>query len=124
MNSIGGQLRYEILSKTPVGPDTVQFVVYSPEIARSFRPGQFVMLKHNEGTAERIPLSVADYSAANGTITLIVVAVGRTSREITQEYKAGDRFFSLLGPLGTPLEIEKLSGAFLAVGGGFGAGAL
>jgi glutamate synthase (NADPH/NADH) small chain len=115
---------YEILSKNEIAPNTVVFRVHCPHVARSFRPGQFLILKHNASTAERIPLSVADFSPDEGTLTLVVMAVGRTSTEIVQNYGVGDTFFSILGPLGISVGIEKLSGAFLAVGGGFGAGAL
>jgi NAD(P)H-flavin reductase len=92
---------YEILSKKEIAPDTVQFLVRCPHVARAFQPGQFIMLKHNATTAERIPLSVTDYSVTDGTITTLVVAVGRTSKEIVQNYTTGDCFFSVLGPLGT-----------------------
>ena len=72
---------YEILSKTEIAPNTVEFRVHCPHVARSFRPGQFLILKHNASTAERIPLSVADFSPDEGTLTLVVMAVGRTSTE-------------------------------------------
>ena len=83
------KMGYEILERNQIAPDTVQFRIHCPHIARAFRPGQFLMLKHNASTAERIPLSVADYSAAEGTITIVVMAVGRTSTEIVRDYKAG-----------------------------------
>jgi glutamate synthase (NADPH) small chain len=117
-------MSYEILSKKEIALDTAQFLIRCPHVARSFRPGQFIMLKHNATTAERIPLSVTDYSVTDGTITTVVVAVGRTSREIVRNYNTGDCFFSVLGPLGTPVEPEELPGVFVAIGGGFGAGAL
>lgn len=118
------QMPYKIRSKECIAPKTFKFVIECAHVARSFKPGQFVMLKHDAGSSERIPLSVADVSASEGSITLIIVAVGRTSTEVTEWYKAGDSFYSILGPLGTPLHVEKLDGAFLAVGGGFGSGAL
>jgi glutamate synthase (NADPH/NADH) small chain len=115
---------YRIASRVEIAPHTVRLEVAAPHIARSFRPGQFVMLKHISTTAERIPLSVADVDLDAGTLTLVVMAVGRTSADVVEDYREGDYFHSLLGPLGRPIAIELLQGALVVVGGGFGAAAL
>jgi ferredoxin--NADP+ reductase len=71
---------------------------------------------HESG--ERIPLSLADINQNEGTISLIVMAVGKTTTEMST-LKEGDDILDLCGPLGQPTHIEKV-GSVLLVGGGFG----
>ena len=87
-------------------------------MARKRRPGQFVIVRvHEEG--ERIPLTIADSSAAGGTVTLIVQGVGKTTR-LMNLLEAGDALLDLVGPLGRPTEVERF-GTVVVVGGGVGA---
>ena len=98
-------------------PDVFYFKLEAPQISRKAQPGQFVIVRlHEHG--ERIPLSLADIDADGGTISLIVMAVGKTSAEFVS-LKAGDEISDLCGPLGQATHIEKL-GKVLVVGGGFG----
>ncbi|HNV71780.1 MAG TPA: sulfide/dihydroorotate dehydrogenase-like FAD/NAD-binding protein, partial [Candidatus Ozemobacteraceae bacterium] len=79
--------------------------------------GQFVIVRKDE-KAERIPLTIADYDRTNGTITLIVQEVGKSTKEMG-ELKAGDAFLDFVGPLGMPSELHKF-GTVVTVGGGLG----
>lgn len=102
-------------------PDVFYYSIDAPLIARKARPGQFVIVRlHDRG--ERIPLSLADIDAAAGTISLIVMAVGKTTSEMAR-LTAGESILDLCGPLGNPTEIEKVRKVVLA-GGGFGAAPL
>jgi ferredoxin--NADP+ reductase len=86
-------------------------------ISKKARPGQFVIVRiHDRG--ERIPLSLADIDPAAGSISLIVMAVGKTTSEMAA-LKTGDSILDLCGPLGNPTEIEHARKVIL-VGGGFG----
>jgi NAD(P)H-flavin reductase len=98
-------------------PDVYYYKIAAPLISRKAQPGQFVIIRlHEKG--ERIPLSLADISPAEGTISLIVMAVGKTTNELSH-YQADDEILDLCGPLGMPTAIEKLGNVVL-VGGGFG----
>jgi ferredoxin--NADP+ reductase len=72
-----------------------------------------------EEQGERIPLTIADFDAAAGTITLVVMVVGASSLKISR-LAAGRALFALIGPLGTPSEIEQYP-AVVMVAGGVGA---
>ncbi len=102
-------------------PDVFYYKLEAPLIANKAKPGQFVIIRlHANG--ERIPLSLADIDAAGGTISLIVMAVGKTTTEMSK-LRAGDNLLDLCGPLGNPTHIEKV-GKVVLVGGGFGAAPL
>ena len=52
--------------------------IEAPAIARKAQPGQFVILKANEG-GERIPLTMAETDPDKGTITVIYMVVGKST---------------------------------------------
>lgn len=98
-------------------PDVFYFKLAAPLISKKALPGQFVIVRiHDRG--ERIPLSLADIDSAAGTISLIVMAVGKTTSEMAA-LKLGESILDLCGPLGNPTEIEHV-GKVILVGGGFG----
>ena len=98
-------------------PDVFQYKIAAPLISRKARPGQFVIIRlHEKG--ERIPLSLADIDPANSTISLIVMAVGKTTTELSN-FSEGDAILDLCGPLGMPTDISAV-GRVVLVGGGFG----
>ncbi len=98
-------------------PDVFYFKIAAPLISKKALPGQFVIIRLHE-TGERIPLSLADIDPAAGTISLIVMAVGKTTHEFSA-FNAGDDILDLCGPLGQPTHVEKV-GRVVLVGGGFG----
>ena len=108
----------EILEKRLLrAPDVFYFRIAAPLIAKKAQPGQFVILRiHDRG--ERIPLSLADIDPAAGTISLIVMAVGKTTSEMAA-LKSGESILDLCGPLGNATEVEQVKKVIL-VGGGFG----
>jgi glutamate synthase (NADPH/NADH) small chain len=106
-----------ILAKRLLTPEIAWLQVEAPEIARRWKPGQFVILRPTEAS-ERIPLTIVDGDEAAGSLTLVVQAVGKTSRT-TVLLEVGDRLADLLGPLGQPASIEKV-GNVLCVAGGVG----
>jgi len=95
----------------------VRFDVFSPEIARQAKAGQFVVLMvKKEG--ERIPLTVVEADPAKGVLALIAQEAGLTTALLCRA-DAGDELYSLVGPLGHPTEIKKY-GRVIVVGGGVG----
>jgi len=89
-----------------------------PMMARAARPGQFVIVMSQEG-GERIPLTIADFDRDRGTITLVIQAVGKTTRQMQQDCQAGTRLISVTGPMGEPSHIADV-GKVVCVGGGLG----
>ncbi len=98
-------------------PDVFYYKLAAPLISKKAAPGQFVIIRlHKNG--ERIPLSLADINPGEGTISLIVMAVGKTTTEMSL-LKTGDEVLDLCGPLGNPTHVEQV-GKVVLVGGGFG----
>jgi NAD(P)H-flavin reductase len=108
----------KILEKRLIrSPDVYYYKIAAPLISRKAQPGQFVIIRLHE-KRERIPLSLADIDPVAGTISLIVMAVGKTTTELSGS-SVGDEILDLCGPLGMPTHIEKVGNVVL-VGGGFG----
>ncbi|MFV0365997.1 MAG: sulfide/dihydroorotate dehydrogenase-like FAD/NAD-binding protein [Mangrovibacterium sp.] len=97
--------------------NVVKVVIKAPRIAKSRKPGHFIMLRVDE-QGERIPLTIAGADVAAGTITLVAQKVGVTSTRLA-EMKVGDQILDIVGPLGKATHIEKV-GTVLACGGGVG----
>ncbi len=116
ISSNGGTL-YRIVAKESLAPTITQFVIEAPFIARKRKAGNFVILRVVE-TGERIPLTLVDSDPRRGTITLIVQAIGKTTKLLCSK-EAGDVIVDVVGPLGTPTPIEN-HGAVACVGGGVG----
>jgi len=74
-------------------------------------------MEHEHG--ERIPLTIADFDSAAGTITLVIQAVGKTTREMQQNCRVGTRLFAMVGPMGIPSHIG-VAKKVVCVGGGLG----
>src|SRR5512141_3262471 len=109
---------YEIVRHEAFSDTTFLWEVKAPDVAAAAQPGHFVMLRLREG-GERIPLTVADFDREKGTITMVIQALGKTTREMMSDYKAGDSFADCVGPLGLPQHVGKF-GHVVLVGGGLG----
>jgi len=112
---------YKILSNETLGADSFKIIVQAPLVAKKYKPGQFVILRVNE-SGERIPLTIADGDAGRGTITLYYVAVGKTTRLLSNK-KLGEFLSDVAGPLGITSPIESF-GTVVCVGGGVGIAAV
>jgi homotetrameric NADPH-dependent glutamate synthase len=91
--------------------------IEAPDVAKAAKPGHFVMVRINE-CGERIPLTVADFDREKGTVTVVVQAVGKTTRQMML-MNEGDYLLDFIGPLGLESHIEKV-GKVVVVGGGLG----
>ena len=107
----------KILEKEIFSKNVVKIVLDAPEIARSRKPGHFVIIKIGE-KGERIPLTIASADEKKGTITLVVQKVGVTSSKLIN-MEVGDVITDVVGPLGEATHIEKV-GTVLCAGGGVG----
>jgi ferredoxin/flavodoxin---NADP+ reductase len=111
----------KIIEKRLLTPITKLFRVEAPLIAESARPGQFLIVRVREG-GERIPLTIADYDAPSGLVTIVVQEVGATTRRLGA-LEPGEQILDMVGPLGNHIELTP-GGHIIGVGGGFGSAAL
>ena len=107
----------KIVEKEFFSEKVVKIVVEAPEIARSRKAGNFVILRVGE-KGERFPLTIAGADPEKGTITLVVQTVGVSSSKLAA-LEPGDFITDLVGPLGKATHVEK-KGTILAAGGGVG----
>ena len=108
----------EIVARQDFSDVTFLLEVRHPMLARAARPGQFVIvMSHPEG--ERIPLTLADFDRDRGTVTLVVQAVGKTTREMQRDCQAGTRLLAMVGPMGKPSHLGDAR-KVMCVGGGLG----
>ncbi|MDE5801259.1 MAG: hypothetical protein K2H74_09600, partial [Paramuribaculum sp.] len=108
---------FEIIAKSRFSERVVCLIVKAPMIARSRRPGHFVIVRVGAG-GERIPLTIADADPEAGTIMLVVQNVGVSTEKICA-LEPGECFTDVVGPLGQPTKIEK-RGTVVCCGGGVG----
>ncbi len=109
---------FEIVSKRILAENVVEMVISAPRVAKAHRAGQFLILMNYEHS-ERIPLTIADSDKTNGTVTIVFLVVGFSTRELAERFGVGDKIYSVVGPLGTPTHIEKF-GKVVVIGGGLG----
>ena len=109
---------YTIVRRELFSENSFLWEVLAPDVAAAAQPGHFIMLRlHDSG--ERIPLTVADFDRERGTVTIVVQALGKTTREMRDRYAQGDTFDDFVGPLGLPQHIGA-PGHVVLVGGGLG----
>lgn len=108
---------FEILDNKMLVPNLHMLTVRSPAIAQATAPGQFAILRAEED-GERIPLTLSDWNAQEGTITLVFMNIGKTTQKLAS-LEPGDFLPSIAGPLGNPMEIGNF-GNVLCVGGCYG----
>lgn len=109
----------KIVEKVDLSENVVKMILEAPAIARKRKAGQFIVLLTDE-KGERIPLTIVDSDAENGTITIIFQVVGKTTAAMAA-MNVGDAFSDVQGPLGNPTEIKNV-GTAVCVGGGVGVG--
>jgi NAD(P)H-flavin reductase len=109
---------FEIVAREEFSPVTYLLEVRHPLMAKAARPGQFVIVMATEH-GERIPLTIADFDRDLGTITLVIQAVGKTTREMQEKSKVGSTLYAMVGPMGVPSLIGHPK-KVLCVGGGLG----
>ena len=108
---------YKIVDYKHLGGATHELVVEAPQLAKKARAGQFLIVRIGEGD-ERIPLTIADNDPEKGTVTIVIQAVGHSTKQIVA-LRPGDGLADVVGPLGQASEIEKY-GTVVIVGGGVG----
>jgi ferredoxin--NADP+ reductase len=113
---------YKIVKKEKLAHGTIILnEIEAPQIAKKAKPGQFVMIIANE-TGERIPLTMAEVNKESGTITIIYMIVGKSTKSFSM-LEVGDGYRDCVGPLGQPTNVRE-KGTVVCVGGGTGTAVL
>jgi ferredoxin--NADP+ reductase len=108
---------FKITKKRALNPQVVLLCIEAPLIAKKANPGQFIILRVQEG-GERIPLTIADYDVNQGTVTIIFQTIGKTTK-LLGNLNEGDYILDFVGPLGIPTHIDPIKSAAV-IGGGLG----
>lgn len=104
----------QILEKREIAPSVHEIVIEAPKVAKKALPGQFVIVMVDE-KSERVPYTLCDWDSQKGTITLIVLEKGQSSRKLVL-LKVADKLAHVVGSLGVPLEIKRYGTVVLAAG--------
>jgi ferredoxin--NADP+ reductase len=108
---------FPILEAKEIAKNVYMQRIQAPRISKKRKAGQFLVLRHTEN-GERIPLTIVSSDAAEGSVTIIFQAVGKSTTEFA-EMKVGDTYLDVVGPLGLATHIEKF-GTVVGIGGGIG----
>ena len=108
---------YKIVKKEFLNDTVCKMDIYAPLIAKKAQPGQFIILRALEDS-ERIPLTISDYNAENGTVTIIFQLVGEGTMELST-LNENDSICDFAGPLGKPSHLDGLK-KVAVIGGGVG----
>lgn len=115
---------YKILKKEMLTPNICKMVVEAPMLAEAALPGQFLIVRADE-KGERVPLTISDYDAEAGTVTIVTQAIGASTSRINA-FEQGESFADVVGPLGNPSEFvnwdeQKIKDSrFVFLAGGVG----
>ena len=110
-------MAYEILRKEDLNSQVFLMEILAPTVAKKAEPGQFIILRIDE-YGERVPFTIADFDREKGSVTIIVQAVGKTTKDLSK-LAAGDTVLDFAGPLGMPTPLEHLK-KVAVIGGGLG----
>jgi len=124
---LDGELTARVHAVNRLTETIVEVIVHAPAAARQFRPGQFYRLQNFETQArqvrdtrllmEGIALTGAWVDREKGLLSLIALELGVSSR-LCAYLRVGEPVV-VMGPTGTPTEIERSENVLLA-GGGLG----
>lgn len=108
---------FKIVDKQQLNNQVVLMEIEAEFISKKVKAGQFIILRIDE-KGERIPLTVADFDADKGTVTIIFQTVGYTTKRLAT-LNVGDAILDFVGPLGKPTEFGTPKKA-IVIGGGVG----
>ncbi len=103
---------YRIVEKDSLTPTIIRMKVEAPRLAKAANPGQFLIVRADEH-GERIPLTISDYDAEAGTVTIVIQIIGSSTMDICA-LEEGDCFADVVGPLGVPSDFVEMDPDALA----------
>ena len=103
---------FEIVTKKMLTSNICEMDVKAERLAKAAQPGQFLIVRADE-KGERIPLTISDYDAEKGTVTIVTQMIGASSNDIVS-FEPGEAFADVVGPLGIPSDFVEMSPEELA----------
>jgi len=110
-----------IIEKEHIAPNVHCIKVDAADLARKAEAGQFVIIIPDK-YSERIPITISDFDAGEGTVTIIFLEIGAATERLAA-LKQGEYIYSFTGPLGQPFDIEEF-GRVALIGGCYGIGGI
>ena len=74
-------LMFKIVEKRALAENIYLLRIEAPRVAASALPGQFVIVRVDE-QGERVPLTIADFDQAEGTVTIVIQTIGVSTRKL------------------------------------------
>ena len=108
---------YKIVRKKELNASVTLMEIEAPFVAKKAHAGQFIIFRIDE-MGERVPLTIAGYDRAKGTVTIIFQKVGFSTNALGN-LNEGDYIRDFVGPLGKPTPVEGKK-KVCVVGGGVG----
>ena len=108
---------HKVIRKEHLNPEMCLVEIEAGDIAKVAKAGQFVVLRIDE-QGERFPLTLYDWDARKGTITLVCQMVGVSTKKLCA-LNVGDALLDIAGPLGHATGTENI-GKVICIGGGVG----
>lgn len=108
---------YLITERVVLNANNIKITINAPLVANRARAGQFVIIRPL-CDSERIPLTISDYDAKKGIVSLIFAPVGETTKELAS-LKAGESVCDICGPLGNATNTKEAKNV-IVIGGGVG----
>lgn len=108
---------YKIVHKKNLTPQIFLMEIQAPLVAKKAEPGQFIILRIDE-KGERVPFTIADFDKEKGTVTIIVQAIGKTTKDLSM-LSENDYILDFAGPLGMKTELDGIKKVCI-IGGGLG----
>lgn len=115
---------YRIMKKEQLAPNIYSMDILAPRVAKSAKPGQFIVLITSEGD-ERVPLTICDYDVDAGTVNIVFQTMGAGTRALAK-LEEGDSVYTFVGPLGrasdfVDMDLEELKKQkWIFIAGGVG----
>jgi len=72
---------YKIMHREDLTPQIHLFEIEAPAVARKAKAGQFVVLMVDE-KGERFPLTIGGWDTDKGTVTIVFMEVGKSTRKL------------------------------------------
>jgi len=110
-------MSYRIIEKRDLNSQVFLMKIEAPLVAKKAQPGQFIILRIDE-YGERVPFTISDFDREDGTVTIIVQSIGKTTKDLSK-LNSGDSVLDFAGPLGMPTKLEGLK-KVAVIGGGVG----
>ncbi len=116
------QKNFELTKVTPINSSITKLTFYSPEIANTVLPGQFINIKVDETTVPLLRRPFSVYYVHENSVEIVFGILGMGTKKLTHK-KVGD-MLDVLGPLGKPFNVKGDEEIAILIGGGLGVASL